>query len=133
MSASNLHMLRVYGIKYSLEIGGVIGIFIGIFNILNSSLSLFVSKYYHTREELQFSYRLIYLAGIAISGAGFYLALNEKENKFIYSFSQNENEYLTMNNSDFKEKDKKEKFINIPNEIELEIENTFTEKTLNTS
>ena len=129
MSASHLHILRVYGIKYSLEIGGVIGIFIGIFNILNSSLSLFVSKYCHTGEELQFAYRFIYLAGIAISGAGFYLALNEKDDKFIYSYSQNENEYLTKNNSDFKEKDKKEKFINMYNEIELE--NNFSEKTLN--
>ena len=130
MSASHLHILRVYGIKYSLEIGGVIGIFGGIFNILNSSLSLLISKFCHTGEELQFAYRFIYLAGIAISGTGFYLALNEKEDKF--NFASNENEYLTMINSDFKEKDKNE-VINIPKEIELETESSSLETTIETT
>ena len=130
MSASHLHILRVYGIKYSLEIGGVIGIFGGIFNILNSSLSLLISKFCHTGEELQFAYRFIYLAGIAISGTGFYLALNEKEDKF--NFASNENEYLTMINSDFKEKDKNE-VINIPKEIELETESSSLETSIETN
>ena len=130
MSASHLHILRVYGIKYSLEIGGVIGIFGGIFNIMNSSLSLLISKFCHTGEELQFAYRFIYLAGIAISGAGFYLALNEKEDKF--NFASNENEYLTMINSDFKEKDKNE-VINIPKEIELETESSSLETSIETN
>ena len=131
MSASGLHILRVYGIKYSLEIEGFIGIFGGIFNILKSSLSLLISKFCNTGEELQFAYRFIYLAGIAISGTGFYLVLNEKEDKFNYL--QNENEYLTMINSDFKEKDKNENIINIPKEIELEIESSSTETTLDTN
>ena len=130
MSASHLHILRVYGIKYSLEIGGVIGIFGGIFNILNSSLSLLISKFCHTGEELQFAYRFIYLAGIAISGTGFYLALNEKEDKF--NLASNENEYLTMINSDFKEKDKNE-VINIPKEIELETESSSLETSIETN
>ena len=130
MSASHLHILKVYGIKYSLEIGGVIGIFGGIFNILNSSLSLLISKFCHTGEELQFAYRFIYLAGIVISGVGFYLTLNEKDDKFIYKFAQNENDYLTMINSDFKEKDKNENIINIPKEIELVIESNSSETTL---
>ena len=132
MSASNLHILKVYGIKYSLEIGGVIGIFGGIFNILNSSLSLIISKYYHTGEELQYAYRFIYLVGIAISAIGFYFAFNEKDDKFIYPFSQNENGYLTMINSDFKEKENNENEINIndPKEIELGLESSSSETTL---
>ena len=134
MSASNLHILKVYGIEYSLEIGGVIGIFGAIFDLLNSSLSLIISKYYHTGEELQYAYRLIYLAGIAISGTGFYFAFKEKDEKFIYPFSQTENDYLTMINSDFKEKEsnENEKNINInePKEIELGLERSSSETTL---
>ena len=140
MSASSLHVLKVYGIKYSLEISGIIGMFGGIFNILNSSLSLIISKFYHTGEELQVAYRFVYLIGIAISATGFYLAFHEKDDKFIYLFSPNENEYLTMINSDSKDINtinnninSKENGFNEPKEIELEVEmnsSTSTEDKL---
>ena len=130
MSASSLHVLKVYGIKYSLEIGGIIGMFGGIFNILNSSISLIISKYYHTGEELQVAYRFVYLFGIAISATGFFLAFHEKNDKFVYLFSPNEIEYLTMINSESKDinsiksKNIKEKEHSLyePKEIELETE-----------
>jgi len=136
MSASNLHILRVYGIKYSLEIGGVIGIFGGVFNILNALLSFIISKFYHTGEELQFAYRFIYISGIFICGVGFYLALNEKDDKFVYPFSTKEDEYLTMINSDINEKennDIKSSGINNVKEIEMESSNSssITEDSIN--
>ena len=131
MSASRLHILRVYGIKYSLEIGGIIGIFGGIFNIVKALLSFIISKYYHTGEELQFAYRFIYMFGIGICGFGFFLALYEKEDKFIYPYSQNESDYSSLINSDFSAKNKylknnKQKDI----ELELELENNSLTKTL---
>ena len=132
MSANQLHSLRVFGIKYSLEIGGVMGIFSGIFNIVNALLSFMISKYYHTGEELQSAYRIIYLIGIIICSIGFYLAYYEKEDKFIYPFSQKEEEYLNMMTSDFSEKDKDVKIVNGPKEIELELENNNSE-TLDSS
>jgi len=136
MSASNLHILRVYGIKYSLEIGGVIGIFGGVFNILNALLSFIISKFYHTGEELQFAYRFIYISGIFICGIGFYLALKEKDDKFVYPFSTKEDEYLTMINSDINEKennDIKSSGINNVKEIEMESSNSssITEDSIN--
>ena len=132
-SASHLHILRVYGIKYSLEIGGIIGVFGGIFNILNTSLSLIISKYFHTGDELRFAYRYIYIAGIFISGIGGYLAFYEKDDKFLYPFPQNEKDYLAMINSDIKDKEKEEDNINGPKEIELEIENNSSDITVDSA
>jgi len=125
MSCSHLHILKVYGIKYSLEIGGVIGIFGGVFNILNALLSFIISKFYHTGEELQFAYRFIYIAGIFICGMGFYLAWHEKDEKFIYPYSTKEEEYLTMINSDINEKEINNKISNDINSIkEIEMESS---------
>ena len=134
MSANQLHTLRVYGIKYSLEIGGVIGIFSGIFNIFNALLSFTISKYYHTGEELQSAYRIIYLIGIGVCSIGFYFAFHEKEDKFIYPFSPTSkvDEYSPMMNSDFSEKDKDVKIVNEFKEIELELESNNSE-TLDSS
>ena len=134
-SASHLHILRVYGIKYSLEIGGIIGIFGGIINILNTSLSLIVSKYFQNGDELRFAYRLIYIAGILISGLGGFLAFYEKDDKYLYPFSQNENDYLTMINSDSKdnEKEKGEDNVNLSKEIELEVQNNSSDVTVDSA
>ena len=115
-STMNLHVLKVYGIKYSIEIGGIIGIFASTVNILNGIVSFIISKYYHTGEELQVAYRYIYLFGIAFCCLGFYFSLIEKEDKFVYPFdnkdSKDGEEYSNIINSE--ENDKK------PKEIELE-------------
>lgn len=125
MSASHLHILKVYGIKYSLEIGGVIGIFGGVFNILNALLSFIISKFYHTGEELQFAYRFIYISGIFICSIGLYLSLKEKDDKFIYPYSTKEDEYLTMINSDINEKEINNTKSNNTNDIkEIEMESS---------
>ena len=115
VSTINLHILKVYGIKYSIEIGGIIGIFSSVVSILNGILSFIISKFYHTGEELQYAYRYLYLFGICFCCLGLVLSLIEKETKFIYPFDNNEKdeeEYADIINSD--ESNKK------PKEIELE-------------
>ena len=116
MSTMNLHTLKVYGIKYSIEIRGIIGIFGSVFSILNGIISFIISKYYHTGEELQLAYRYIYLFGIAFCCLGFYFSLMEKEDKFTYPFGnkdgQDEEEYSDIINSEINDKK--------PKEIELE-------------
>ena len=116
MSTMNLHTLKVYGIKYSIEIRGIIGIFGSVFSILNGIISFIISKYYHTGEELQLAYRYIYLFGIAFCCLGFYFSLIEKEDKFTYPFGnkdgQDEEEYSDIINSEINDKK--------PKEIELE-------------
>ena len=91
MSAIRLHLLKVYGIKYSLEVGGVIGIFVGIFNILTAVLSFVISKYYQTGEELQYAYRIVYIVGIFFCCIAFLLSFGEKDDKFRYPYEE-ENE-----------------------------------------
>ena len=111
ISTTNLHILKVYGIKYSIEIGGIIGIFSSIFSILNGIISFIISKYYHTGEELQQAYRYIYLIGIILTCFGFFLSSIEKEDKFVYPYDSNdkdEEEYSNIINSDVNDKKIKE-------------------------
>ena len=133
ISASSLHILRVYGIKYNIEIKGIINIFSSIFNILNSSISILISRFFHTGDELKFAYRFIYLGGFFICDIGAYLAFYEKDDKFIYPFSQNNNVYLSMINSEIKEKESKEKIIYEKREIELELESNTSDITFDSN
>ena len=128
---NRLHILRVYGIKYNLEIWGFIGIFIALFNISHALLSFIISKFYHTGEELKFAYRFVFIGGIIISSIAFYLALYEKDDKFIYPYLQKgkKKEYANMINSDFNEKEKKQKN-NYDEDNELELESNSSEITL---
>ena len=121
-STMNLHVLKVYGIKYSIEIRGVIGIFASIVNILSGIISFIISKFYHTGEELQIAYRYIYLFGIAFCCLGFYFSLIEKEDKFVYPHGNNDSndkeDYSNIINSDINNKSPKE----------IELEDTFEGK-----
>ena len=84
------HIMRIFGIKYSIEIGGVIGISMGIINILKGLLSFLISLYYKTGKELQKAYRFVFLIGIGLNICGFYLASKEKEESFNYPYSSND-------------------------------------------
>ena len=115
-SMMNLHLLKVFGIKYSIEIGGIIGIFTSVFNILIGILAFIISKFYHTGEELQYAYRYVYICGLAFCCLGYFFGLKENDDKFIYPFDTNNNkddeEFTEIMNSDDNDK--------APKEIELE-------------
>ena len=115
-SMLNLHILKVFGIKYIIEIGGIIGIFSSVVRILIGILSFIISKFYHTGEELQYAYRYVYLFGLAFCCLGFYLGLKENDDKFIYPYdndNKEDEEFSEIINSDDNDK--------APKEIELEI------------
>ena len=107
--------------------------FISVFNILITSISLVVSKFFHTGDELKFAYRFIYLGESFICCIGDYLSFYEKDDKYIYPFSQNLNAYLTMINSEIKEKENNGKIINENKEIELELESNTSDITLDST
>ena len=46
------HIMKIFGIEYFIEIGGVISISIGIINILKGFLPFFISLYYKIGKEL---------------------------------------------------------------------------------
>ena len=125
-SMMRLHILKVYGIKYSIEIGGIIGIFSSLFNILNGVLSFIISKYYHTGEELQQAYKYVYLFGLGFCCLGTFLALKEKDDKFIYPYEKNNNDKNDEESSNIVNSEENDEG---PKEIELE--NTNSESNEN--
>ena len=78
----NPHIMEIFTIKYTLEIGGLIGFFSGLNSIICSILSFIVSFYYTTGEELKTPYRVIYIIGTILSGIGFILNYYESGEKF---------------------------------------------------
>ena len=81
------YIMKIYGMKYFIEIGGVITICVGIINIFKGLLSFLISLYYHTGKELQVPYRIIFIIGIGLNILAYILALSEKEEEFVYPFA----------------------------------------------
>ena len=81
------HIMKIYGIKYSIEIGGISGISRGISNVFKGCISFLISLYYSNGKELQKIYQIIYLIGIGLNILGYYFASKEKEDPFIYQYS----------------------------------------------
>ena len=86
-----LHIIKVYGIKYFIEIGGIVGICGGMYNIFSGFLSFVISKNFSTGNELQQVYKVIFFFGIGISFVGFYFARHENDEAFIYPFEHEDN------------------------------------------
>ena len=91
------HIMKIYGMKYYIEVGGVISISIGILKILKAGLSYIISFYYHTGEELQKPYRIIYIFGMGLNFLAYYLSSKENEELFIYPDSLNKNMQISIN------------------------------------
>ena len=97
-SISQPFFMKIYGIKYYLEIGGIIGIIIAIFNILDPVLSYVVSRYYKTGEELRIPYRIIYIIGTGLSVLGFILGIFQNDEEFEYPSSKEEKSIGNLEN-----------------------------------
>lgn len=132
INVTKTHFYDVYGLEYILEISGIVGIFVSIFNNLNSLISFIISKYYHTGEELQFAYRFVYISGIVITTLGFYLIFFEKEDKFIYPYPIKGDEDLNIINKDFIEMKRRETIKN-QKEFELELESNSSDITVDSA
>ena len=78
------YIMKIYGMQYFIEIGGVITICKGIVNILRGGISLLISLYYHTGKELQIPYRIIFVISIGLNIIAYILALKENEEYFKY-------------------------------------------------
>ena len=84
MTSINPHIMHVYGIEYTLEIGGIVGICVGIVNAFGSIIAFIISKYYKTGEELQKPYKYLFFIGAILCIISFYFALYEGNDKFIF-------------------------------------------------
>jgi len=88
----NPHIMEIFTIKYTLEIGGLIGFFSGLNSIICSILSFIVSFYYTTGEELKTPYKVIYIIGTILSGIGFILNYYESGEKFNFDDNNDKKE-----------------------------------------
>ena len=101
------HVMEVFGMKYSIEINGIISIFSGFVGIIVSFLSFFVSLYY-SNDKITIPYKNIYLLGGFLDL--FSIIMSSKYDNEVFDYkNEDENNYLV----------KKEK---LP-EIELDLEN----------
>ena len=81
------HIMHVFGIKYYLERGGLIGIYGGI-SILMSSITAFViSLFYENKpaKAIIFPYKMITIFGIQLSVIASLLSYYESEKQFDYN------------------------------------------------
>ena len=100
-SITRPYLMKIYGMKYIIEIGGVITICVGIINILKGGLSVLISMYYKTGKELQIPYRIIAIIGIGLNMIAYIFASKEKDEPFIYPFElNNENKIDISSNTD---------------------------------
>ena len=83
------HIMDVFTIKYSLEIGGLISLFSGLNSVVCSVLSFIISFYYTTGEQLKVPYRIIYICGAILSFIGFVLNYYETGEKFNFDDDKN--------------------------------------------
>ena len=82
------HIMKVYGAKYFIEIGGVIGICKGVVTVLIGILAFIISKFYKSGKELQVAYRFIYFIGIFLCGIGIFYGLKEDDKLFVYPINE---------------------------------------------
>ena len=91
ISAINPHIMEIFTIKYSLEIGGLISLCSGINFVICSILSFIISLYYTTGEQLKTPYKIIYIVGSFLSFIGFILVYYESGEKFNFDDDDNKN------------------------------------------
>ena len=93
------YIMKIYGMKYYIEIGGVVTICMGIINIFKGGLSFLLSFYYHTGKELQTPYRIIFFVGTGLNVIAYFLALKEKEEIFVYPYETNKENKIDLSSN----------------------------------
>lgn len=88
-SALNPHMMKVFSIKYSLEIGGFVNLAMGTAKIIGTVLAFVMSEIYESYSKL--SYLIVYYIGTGFAVIGFVLVLFENNKVFNFG-DQNQNE-----------------------------------------
>ncbi len=84
MTAINPHVMGVYGIKYTLELNGIIGIFSGISSLVGAIISFVFGLIWTTGKEIIFPYRVVYTVGSVLSISAFILQWFEPNEEFVY-------------------------------------------------
>ena len=73
--------MKIYGLKYSLEASGVIGLGIGITGIIGAAFCYIINEMFDTNAM---SYYISYGVGSGLCLLSLVFSLFEKEEKFVY-------------------------------------------------
>lgn len=83
------HIMKIYGLKYSLEASGVIGLGIGITGILGAAFCYIINEMFDTNRM---SYYISYGVGAGLCLLSLVFSLFEKEEKFVYDDDEQKEE-----------------------------------------
>ena len=88
-SAMNPHMMNVFGIKNSVILGGINGIFATISSIIVSFTSFYVSKSY-IGEKIKIPYQIFFFIGGLLNFISFFLTFFDSDKEFNYNLDYQE-------------------------------------------
>ena len=88
-SSMNPHMMNVFGIKNSVILGGINGIFATISSIIVSFTSFYVSKSY-IGEKIKIPYQIFFFIGGLLNFISFFLTFFDSDKEFNYNLDYQE-------------------------------------------
>ena len=88
MSVLNPHIMEVFGIKYSLELTGIAGLFSGIANLGGAITSFVFGIIWDKAEEIIEPYRIVFIVGASFSIIAFILQWFEPSEKFEFNIEE---------------------------------------------
>ena len=75
------HIMKVFGMKYFIEIGGIINFGVGITNTLSSVFAFFINVYLNNSD---LSYAIMFIVSGGLACIAVFLGLFENEEEFKY-------------------------------------------------
>ena len=84
------HLMHIYGFQNYLILGGFGIVLTQFFTFGAASVSIIISIFKKTYEELIFPYRIVSLVGISFSILGLFLAVAENDDKFQFEGKEDE-------------------------------------------
>ena len=94
MASMTPHLMNIYGMRYYLIIGGFARLFNDLSSFIVAIISIVISFYCKTAEELKVPYQIVIASGGILSLIGLTMVFFENDEKFIYGDENNDNKYF---------------------------------------
>lgn len=80
------YLMKIFSIQYSLELGGVVGLSMGLSNVIGSIISFIITEFIHLKDEKlkNVPYIIFFGIGIIFSGISIILVRKAKDDEFNY-------------------------------------------------
>ena len=118
LSCITPHIMHIYGLKYYLTLGGYGRLFNQLFTFIIAMISIIISIFRKTMDELATPYRIICSIGVIFSILGFILVFYENDEKFKFDDDDEEEKEGKKEEKQPKENEEKNEKNNIDNNDE---------------